>query len=135
MKYKTHIDSLYCIIITCFFAMSFSLCVSVILIGGNIAYRIISITIMLLVAIVCYLFCERQYLFTDNYFEVKIGFIKKRYYYSEIQKCFITENNRLSYATSMKRICIKKNDGTIYISPENINEALLILINRRVHDL
>lgn len=132
MKYKTRIDDLYCVLICCFFAASYTLSISIIILNASKIATILGIMFLIIVTLVCYFICERYYIFEDNEYIVKVGFISKKYYYSDIKKCFITSNNKLSYATSQKRICIKTSDKTFYISPENIDDALLILINRRV---
>ena len=131
MKYKSNIDNLYCILISYFFATSFALCVCVILLRMSMFYTLLAALGVVLVILICYFICERYYIFNKNEYVIKVGFISKRFKYKDIKKCFITRNYKLSYATSQERICIITNDKTFYISPENINEVLLILINRR----
>ena len=131
MKYKTHIDNLYCVIISCFFAASFALGLCIIIAGTTKEFAVLATLYLFLVTMVCYFFCERYYIFKKDEYIIQVGFFTKKYRYADINKCFITKNNKISYATSQKRICIKTNNKTLYISPENINEALLILINGR----
>ncbi len=131
MKCETYIDDIHCLIVSYFFATSFALSLCLILLNVSLVQTICTIIFMLLVLVICYFFTNRSYYFKKNEYLIKIGFITKRYKYKDIKKCFITYNNKVSYATSRKRICIKNKDKYIYISPENMDEVLMLLINRR----
>ena len=131
MKFKAYIDSLYSLIISYFIITSLALSVSVIFVFNNFKMAVVAVLFMLFIFTICYFICKKEYYFYKNYYVIKVGFIEHKYYYADIKKCFITENNNLSYATSLKRICIKMKNKVIFISPEKMNDVLLILINNR----
>lgn len=129
MKRRNYIDRVYYVFFNTYFLLCAEMALLVILLNARAAYFWLGLVIMLIVGIICYFFYARDYDFSDDAIIVKVGFITKEIPYRSITNCYITRNNRLSYATSVKRIGLtlegKKND--IYISPEQMDEILVLL--------
>ena len=130
MKLKTYIDNQYYILGGLYFIVCIVLSSLVIILNVNGLYLGLGITMLIITALLMWHFYVRCYYFDKKEFKVRIGFFVKKYHYRDIKKSYITENNRISYATSKKRIAISlKNGKEIFISPEKLDEALLKLIN------
>ena len=75
-------------------------------------------------------FYVRCYYFDKKEFKVRIGFFVKKYHYHDIKKSYITENNRISYATSKKRIAISlKKELDSDVTGVDISDDALSLSN------
>jgi len=130
MKSKNYVDNVYFYFASIYLLVCFVLSCYVIFLWASPAYVAFGIFCLLVTIFIYYFFFHRSYTFNRNHFLIKLGFIKKRIDYKDIKKCFVTENYRLSYATSKKRICVTlKNKKNIYISPERMDDALMKLIN------
>lgn len=128
MKVKNYIDNNYYLFFGIYFAFCFVLSILTVLLDVSTKLLIIGLIIFLISLNFWYFFYYREYYFDKEYFDIKIGFFRKRFYYKDIKKCYITKNNIPSYATSYQRICIEQNNKKIYISPEKMDEILMLLI-------
>lgn len=130
MKLKTYYDNLYFVAAGSYFITCLVLSALVVILHVNTLYLSLGIMFIVLITGMMYFFYLRSYIFDKRSFTVKVGCFKKKYYYKDIKKSVITQNHRMSYATSKKRISIVfKNKKEIWISPVKMDEALLKLIN------
>ena len=132
MKLKNYIDNTYYVLCNSYFIICLVCAALAIVLNVSIMHLSFGIVGIIFIATLMYFFYAREYSFNKNDFTIKIGFIIRRFKYKDVKKSYITKNNRLSYATSKKRIAIKfkgRKGKEIYISPERMDEALLKLIN------
>lgn len=131
MKLKTYIDNTYYVAFNSYFIICLILSMQVIILKSNILYFSLGVVFLVITLILMYFFYSRTYVFNKKDLTIKLGFIKKKVYYKDILKSYITSNYHISYATSKKRIALKLKNRKkeIYISPEKIDEALLKIIN------
>lgn len=131
MKARTYIDDIYYLFVNIYYVIILTLSAIILVLHYNSLYVIITSCLLIFVTIVFILFYNRKYIFKDKKFIIKVGFFKKEIKYKDIKKCYITNNHRLSYATSYKRIAIELKNKTIYISPEGMDKVLKLLIDRK----
>lgn len=130
MKYRNYIDNNYYFVFNSYLIVCFVLSLLIIILHVNTAFLICGILALIFTIVFTCFFYERSYYLDKKELIVRIGFFTKKYALKDIKKCFITENNFLSYATSKKRLCIELADHVIYISPEKMDEMLLELIKK-----
>lgn len=132
MKVKNYIDNTYYVLCNLYFIICFVCAGLVIVLNASALYLAFGIVCLGIIAVLAYLFYCRSYTFDKKGFSIRVGFFVKHFKYKDIKKSYITKNNRLSYATSKKRIAIRfkgKKGKEIYISPLKMDEVLLKLIN------
>lgn len=132
MKLKNYIDNTYYVLCNSYFIICLVCASLAIILNVSVLHLSFGIAGIALISILMYFFYARVYYFEKKELIVRVGFFVKRFKYKDIKKSYITKNNRLSYATSKKRIAIKfkgRKGKEIYISPERMDEALLKLIN------
>jgi len=132
MKVRNYIDNMYYVLGSVYFIICFVCAGLVIVLNASMFYLTIGISCLVIIAVLAFLFYDRTYYFDKKEFRIRVGFFIKRFKYKDIKKSYITTNNRLSYATSRKRIAIKfkgRKGKEIYISPLKMDEVLLKLIN------
>lgn len=131
MKYKNYIDNHYFSAIYLYFIVCFILCEIYVFLQVNLPVLIISIIMIYVLVAMVYMISNRGYYIDKRYFHIDFGFFEKKFLLKDIKKCYITSNNKFSYATSKKRIAVLfKNKKLIFISPEKMDEFLLKLINK-----
>ena len=131
MKLKSYIDNTYYVLCNSYFILCIVLSFLVVILNTNGFYLSLAITMLIITGVLMFHFYARSYHFDKNELIIRVGLFVKRIKYKDIKKSYITTNNRLSYATSKKRIGIKIKGrvNEIFISPEKMDEALLKLIN------
>ena len=131
MKLKTYIDNTYYVLWNCYFIFCLVLSFLVMILNVNILHFYLGLFCMIITGLLMFNFYARSYHFDKKELIIRVGLFVKRIKYRDIKKSYITSNNKLSYATSKKRIGIKLKNKTkeIFISPEKMDEALLKLIN------
>lgn len=129
MKIKNYMDTRYYVIGSLYFIFCYIILAIIFMFHIDLNYLISAIILTPIVVILNVLYFNRLYILEKNYILLKVGPFSNKIMYKDIEKCYITENYRLSYATSKKRIAIKTNDKEIYISPKNMDEVLIKLIN------
>lgn len=129
MKRKNYIDRVYYIVFGSYFILCFEMIILILLLKANALYFILGWIFLAIIGLFSYCFYNRDYHFDKDHIRVKLGFITKSIPYKSITNCYITNNNRLSYATSTKRIglTLKDRKNDIYISPEQMDEILILL--------
>lgn len=130
MKIKNYIDNFYYVLFGSYIILCFIMAVIIIIFNSGINDVLFGTIGLLLLILLSYFFYDRYYVIKRDFIEIKCGFINKKIKYKDIKKCFITDNNRLSFATSKKRLCIETKDKKYYISPEKMDEVLLILLRK-----
>lgn len=130
MKSNNYVDNLYYVLFCSVAIITGTIAVWLVFMGFNFWLSYLSIIYFVLIIFLSYFFFARSYIFEDDSLFIKVGLFTKKYNYRDMKKCYITNNHKLSFATSHKRICIKLKDETIYISPEKMDEALFKLINK-----
>ena len=131
MKVKNYIDASNYLKMTIPFILGLILSFLVIIMNYSKYYFISGIVCLLLLIILFYNYYYRSYIFKEKEMIIRYGFFSRNYKYRQIKKCFITDINIFSYATSKRKLCIElKNKQKIYISPVKMDEVLLMLINK-----
>ncbi|NMA51046.1 MAG: hypothetical protein GX951_04270 [Mollicutes bacterium] len=130
MKIKNRMDTFYYVIGNLYFIICFLLLGIIFFFHVNMVYVIVALFLMLILIFLYILYFNRYYIFEKDYIIIKIGPFSKKLEFKDIEKCFITDNYKFSFATSVKRIGIKLKEKLIYISPENMNDFLNKLIRR-----
>lgn len=129
MKAKNRVDNYYFLVYGIIFSMMIIGNVLILYLHAGIGFVIFGICSFIVTLGYIYLFVNRKYQVTKTKLIVKEGFFKYNYKLSDVKKCFITNSNALSYATARKRICIVfKDKKRIFISPQEIDDLLLVLI-------
>jgi len=131
MKLKAYVDNTYYVLCNCYFIFCLVLSFLVIILNVNALYLSLGIIFTVITGIIMFHFYARSYFFDKKQLVIRVGLFVKKIKYRDIKKSYITSNNRLSYATSKKRIGIilKGKGKEIFISPEKMDEALLKIIN------
>lgn len=129
MKIKNYIDRVYYIVFGAYFLLCLEMVLLILILKASPFYFAIGLVFLVVILLIGYFFYNRHYNLADDCIIIKVGFITKKIPFSSIEKCYITQNNRLSYATSMKRIglTLKERKNDIYISPEQMDDILTIL--------
>lgn len=130
MKRQNYIDTKYYVAFNIYFVLCFVLSILVVLLHTRISYTLYGIFTLVFSITLAFLFYKREYILEKDCLLIKVGFISKNIKYKDMKKCYITQNNDLSYATSNKRICIELKNKKIYISPLKMDEVLLELIKK-----
>ena len=130
MKYRNYINNTYYVVFNTYLIVCFVLSTLVIILHVNKIFLIFGIIILIFTILLAFFFYYRCYYLDNKCLTIKVGFIKKKYDLNSIKKCYITEGNDLSYATSKKRLCIEFENHRIFISPEKMDEVLLYLIKK-----
>ena len=130
MKIKNYIDNFYYVLFGSYIILCFVMAVIIIIFNCGVNDILFGIFGLILLILLSHFFYDRYYVIKRDFIEIKCGFLNKKIKYKDIKKCYITKNNKLSYATSKKRICIETNDKKYYISPEKMDEVLLKLIQK-----
>lgn len=132
MKVKNHIDDFHYLFLYIYYIICLALSCVILLLHVNKFFCIFSGIIIILNTIMLYFYFGKNYEFTDKYLVIRYGLFKRKINYADIKKCYVTKNSKISYATSFKRVAIKLKNKVIYISPRNIDEVLLTIINKKV---
>lgn len=129
MKIRNYIDQVYYIIFSVYFLLCLEMIFLILILKANSLYFILGLVFLGIITLIGYFFYNRHYNLADDCIIIKVGFVTKKIPFSSIEKCYITQNNRLSYATSMKRIglTLKERKNDIYISPVQMDETLILL--------
>lgn len=129
MKIKNYIDRVYYIVFGVYFLLCLEMVLLILILKASPFYFAVGLVFLAVILLIGYFFYNRHYNLADDCIIIKVGFITKKIPFSSIEKCYITQNNRLSYATSMKRIglTLKERKNDIYISPEQMDETLILL--------
>lgn len=124
---KNHIDNTYYILFGAYFVICLELTLLILVLNVSPLYFCLGWVYLFIITLGGYFFYVRAYAFEKDALYVKVGCFTKKVNYKDIKECYITQNNRLSFATSKKRIGIKLANKDIYISPKDMDKVLLKL--------
>ena len=130
MEFKNYMDDTYYVLSALYFIVCFVLLTLVLVLDVGTIYFVVSVSLFILLSVGFYCHFYRSYTLERKELVIKCGFITKKIAYKNIKKCYITRNNRISYATSKKRIAVKLKNKEIFISPLKMDEFLMKLINK-----
>ena len=130
MEFKNYMDDTHYVLSALYFIICFVLLTLVLVLDVSTLYFVVSLGLFVLLSVGFYCHFYRSYILGRKELVIKCGFITKKVTYKDIMKCYITKNNRISYATSKKRIAIKLKNKEIFISPLKMDEFLMKLINK-----
>lgn len=129
MKTKNYIDNFYYIFFGLYFIICFAMSILILLLHTSTVNIVIGAIGLVLNLLGCFFFYIRAYFFEPNGFKIKIGCFTKNINYKDVNDCYMTKNNVLSYATSQKRIGLdlEGKNKHVYISPEKMDDVLVTL--------